>query len=390
MDFDIDSCLSEVIEERCSFSGNISILIVVIVCNIVKIACMLFVAFGLNEHTPLITIGDAISSFLKRPDAATLGKCLWARTDVTAEFGPSIFESSAPRVAKRQKRRWKQAASGKRWFWTLFLLGLAIVVALALFGAGYSQILRHNTPMSALGFGKLNASALVNGWGIVQMSDSRKQILSAILIANLPQTILSFLYLNLNGLVTSLWGSVEWLSYASTRKPLRVSKPSGDQRMTFFLQLPYHVGIPLMVLSGTLHWLVSQSFFLAVVAEYDWDGTLIDPTSIATCGYSLLPMLIVVGIGVGLIVALVWLGWLCRLDGTGELSGMMPLAGSCSAAISAACHGALSEQSAEARLLVWGALDRRACSQQDGGDLVGHCGFSSGPVEEVVEGQKYA
>lgn len=388
LDHDVDFCLSEVIQQRCSFSGNISILAAVIAFNFVKMLCMLFVAFGLDGSTPLITMGDAVAEFLARPDPTTRDRCLWARRGFSTDTSPSCkpIRPPSPKVAARRQRRWREAASSTRWTWTLLLLGLAIGVVLCLFGAGYAQLKRHSTPISALGFGKIHASALVNGWGIVQMSTPKQQIIAAILVANLPQTILSFLYLNLNGLVTSLWMSAEWLSYSTVRRPLRVSEPTGVQRMTFFLQLPYHISAPLMVLSGILHWLVSQSFFLAVVAEYNWDGTLLNSTAIATCGYSLVPMVAVIATGVGLIIGLVFLGWLRRLDGNTDGLGVMPLAGSCSAAISAACHRPSWDMNAADRSVMWGST-----SHDDGQQVgsIGHCCFTSGPVDFVVEGKEY-
>lgn len=224
-DFSVDHCLSERIEERCSFNGNVSILTVVIVFNIVKILCMLWVAFGLGNDVPLITVGDAIASYLRHPDPVTKGYCLWGRDDFTrslkwthhlklppdAGFIPKHapkhpMKASDPRKARaatRRRYRWGQGATRQRWFWTLFLVALALVVVLALFGAGYGQIKAHRTPVSALGFGKIHASALVNGWGIAFMEDTDRQIATAIVVANLPQTVLSFLYLNLNSLVTS-------------------------------------------------------------------------------------------------------------------------------------------------------------------------------------------
>ncbi|ETN41729.1 uncharacterized protein HMPREF1541_03665 [Cyphellophora europaea CBS 101466] len=404
-DFDIDHCLSQRIDERCSFNGNISVLTVVIVFNVVKILCMLWVAFGLGRETPLITIGDALASFLHNPDPVTSGCCMWGRKDfikaikqiskgaTPADAGfvakpPSTTPGDATdqvsaKPASRKTYRWAEGASRQRWFWTFTFIALALIIVLALFGAGHSQIKKHNTPMSTLGFGKINASALVNGWGVVFMTNSQKQIATAVIVANLPQTILSFLYLHLNSLITSLTLTSETLSYAhAPHKPLRVSLPhtSTPQRSTFFLQLPHHLAFPLMALSGLLHWLVSQSFFLAVVAEYTWDGILHDATAIVTCGFSLLPMLVVVGLGVGILVGVAVAararGW--------EAKGM-PLAGSCSLAVSALCHGPVGEEGAWCALVRWGVVAPGG-EEQAG---VGHCSFSSGEVGEVVEGKLY-
>ena len=86
------------------------------------------------------------------------------------------------------------------------------------------------------------------------------------LIANSPQIILSWVYFSYNGLLTLLAMAREWESYMLHRKGLRVSDaPQGKQRATYFPQLPYTLAIPFMLISGFLHWIVSQSFFLLSV-----------------------------------------------------------------------------------------------------------------------------
>ena len=40
----------------------------------------------------------------------------------------------------------------------------------------------------------------------------------------------------------------------------------GAQRSEYFLQLPYRFALPIMLYSGFLHWLCSQSFFLVSIS----------------------------------------------------------------------------------------------------------------------------
>lgn len=101
----------------------------------------------------------------------------------------------------------------------------------------------------SLGFGDLNSTAVLEG--IIP------SIVSAVLVANSPQFLLSFLYFAYNSLWTYMLLTDEWASYARRRKPLRVTSPTGIQRSTYRLQLLYRYGIPLMLMSGLLHWLVS-------------------------------------------------------------------------------------------------------------------------------------
>lgn len=89
--------------------------------------------------------------------------------------------------------------------------------------------------------------------------------LATLIWVNVPQLILSFLYLTVNALHTQLQVEQEWNSYSCQYAPLRVSYPTGDQISTYRLQLPYKYSVPLIAVSILLHWLVSNSLFLLVV-----------------------------------------------------------------------------------------------------------------------------
>jgi hypothetical protein len=55
-------------------SYGLTIPIVVIVCDIVQISLMVFALY--IPGVPLATIGDAIASFLTKPDSVTVGSVL--------------------------------------------------------------------------------------------------------------------------------------------------------------------------------------------------------------------------------------------------------------------------------------------------------------------------
>lgn len=80
---------------------------------------------------------------------------------------------------------------------------------------------------------------------------------------------------------------------AEKRKPLRVSEPVGIQRSSYFISLPLRYGIPLTASSTLLHWLISQSLFLARITAMKPDGSTDLTNSFSTCGYS--PMAIIIG-----------------------------------------------------------------------------------------------
>ena len=230
-----------------------------------------------------------------------------------------------------------------------------------------------------------------------------------VLVANSPQLLLSFLYFAYNGLWTCMLLAKEWTGYARERKPLRVTSPVGRQRSTYRLQLPYRYGIPLLILSGFLHWLVSQSIFLVDLEAYYPDGTpdTYPAASIVACGYS--PITILTAIIVGTIVLLLGLASGFRRYKQSSIS----FAGSCSAAISAACHPPLGDNRASGKAVMWGACGGEEdgdwgkdmsvveVERLTGGDVevggqgvdkvrVGHCSFTSFAVEEPVVGGLYS
>lgn len=79
--WDINYCLSERIEGKCRLSFNLSILVVVMICNIGKALIMISIAFGVRDK-PLVTIGDAIDSFLNINDMTTEGMCLISKAGI--------------------------------------------------------------------------------------------------------------------------------------------------------------------------------------------------------------------------------------------------------------------------------------------------------------------
>lgn len=116
-----------------------------------------------------------------------------------------------------------------------------------------------------------------------------------------------------------------------------------------------------------------------MIAEYDPKGEISTTTAIASCGFSPLAMIFVIALGGVVIIATFLLGWIRRYDGS------IPLVGSCSAAISAACHQPSWDTDASLKAVRWGVIPDIV-----DGKGVGHCGFSSGEVEPVVDGREYA
>jgi hypothetical protein len=218
------------------------------------------------------------------------------------------------------------------------------------------------------------------------MTEMPTDLVSNAVIANTPQLILSLLYFSYSALFTAMLMGYEWASHAHKRKGLSVSRQCfGAQRSPYFLQLPYRFGIPLMVLSDTLHWLVSQSIFLIAIDFYDTFGkpgtdNIYLPTQLdyKTLGYSPLAITSVIVLGGLMVINIVASGCLPYKRG-------MPLAWSCSMAISAACHPTARVDDGDSifeRKLKWGVVST-------GVDRLRHCAFSAGDVGAIVKGRLY-
>lgn len=260
---------------------------------------------------------------------------------------------------------------------------IALLVVSALLILAITQSGLDTATVMRLGFGAVDARTVISS----ERGGFPTDTISLTLIANLPQVILSLIYFSYNATFTAMLMGLEWIGYARRPKGLRVSrKPVRDQRSTYFLQLPYRFGIPLVILSGALHWLVSQSIFLVAIDLYDEYGAPGSTSSrfsiseFKTCGFSPIAMICVVIIGSLMIVAIIGIGHIPYHRG-------MPLAGSSSIAISAACHPE-EEPGSEGngiskRKLQWGVVSTSA-------DSVGHCAFSSRKVDPLTKGQKYA
>jgi hypothetical protein len=209
--------------------------------------------------------------------------------------------------------------------------------------------LEADTSISSLwerGFGTINTVSLL-GKGIGGNESWSSPTVSMILMANTPQVVLSILYLSYNALFTALLIGLEFSTFSQRHKPLRVSCPRGIRKGAYYLSLPYCYTIPLLILSALLHWLMSQSLFLAKIVSTDSYSVDVG-AFVTTCGYSNMAMIFALITG---ILAVIYLGVVAAqpLRGRG-----MPIVGSNSAAISASCNTQGRMVEVEAEMVRWG------------------------------------
>jgi hypothetical protein len=261
------------------------------------------------------------------------------------------------------------------------MICIASCIFLFVWGRGEVPGANDVSTLLSLGLGALSGKTLIQS---SVMGSAWGYLLTNVIMANSPQIAMSLTYFIYNSLFTSISLATEWDSFARNRKGLRVSaRPEGAQRSTHFLQLPYRYSVPLLVVSGVLHWLISQSIFLVFVEVYtgeltgDSVGSMDLSRHYTTCGWSPAGVLAVIVVTVFMVCFVFVLG--CRRFG----SWIMPVAGSCSAAISAACHPQPYDQLACFQPLQWGVT-----SIDNNG--IGHCSFSSSKVEEPKTGLRYS
>lgn len=233
----------------------------------------------------------------------------------------------------------------------------------------------------ALGLGTVKAQSIVT-------KTIHASIPTLVMLANLPQLALSTTYVLVNRLLSAMAAAREWASFAHARKGLRVTAPSGRQRSTLWLQLPYAFAIPQLAVSALLHYFVSQSLFLAQIAVFDAaEGDENVHASVSSIGFSAIGIfcsLLTTGVA---LVAVVATGLVARCR-----EGMVPV-GFCSAAVAAACHPPKWEgESVEKRLVQWGDVLAKDgfFSGEDAYGPVGHCSFSVGQVALPEAGKLYA
>ncbi|KAH7237307.1 hypothetical protein B0J15DRAFT_538603 [Fusarium solani] len=340
-------CHSEIVEENCALNANQPIVIVIIICNSIKLIIIKTMVFWVKGW-PIITLRDAIQSFLNDPDPTTEGLCLLSKDANEPTDAPD------PVMAGR-RHRWSDAASTRRWFYAPTILGTSLMGMIIFFGLSIDLIKDNNivNPFS-IGFGSVDAAAVVTYRSVPTSTKYRYRILAAVVVANLPQMIFSIIIFSLNNLLTVIYTAQEWEGFSRQRKTLRVSEPKGEQRSTYFLQLPYRIAVPFNVATGDVE--------------------------VTACGFSPWPMVLAIAVGVVLIAGV-------RTFFFFRFASTMPMVGTCSAAISAACHHDDGQEEVALKPVKWGAV---FVPETEGQEWIGHCCFTSSLVKRPKPERFYA
>ncbi|KAF6781993.1 hypothetical protein CMUS01_16744, partial [Colletotrichum musicola] len=198
-------CLAEPFRQQCDLEVYAPFIVTVIVCNAVKTATMLALFFVARGRS-LNTLGDAITSFLKRPDLSTKGFGAY-------DYRPmlTLWEANAqpePLMWERRKKRRLHAVSRRRFWlsWALFIVAVAIVLGLVIMAvATDSDSGRLTTSFSPSSFLVKDYSSVV-GWDAL----AGASFASLVVLVNTPQVLFSALYFMYNSLLSCFLQAAEW------------------------------------------------------------------------------------------------------------------------------------------------------------------------------------
>ncbi|KAI3320908.1 hypothetical protein HD806DRAFT_505316 [Xylariaceae sp. AK1471] len=366
----ISRCLARKFPELCELNVSLAILIVVLIGVSVKLIAIVF-AVTLGRNRSLLTIGDAVASFLEDPD----------------KFVPPLS-----RLTYRSRRRMVMFEM-KKAFWAAVIFGAG---GLSLAWWFFAFTFRETSTAFSLSKTPFDFDAMLR-YGLGNMpsrwSEKLNQYLlsypdaenpsvnyiSGAVLANLPQLALSAFYLVFNNYVTRLFVALEFRSFSTRRRGLRVSQPVKDtkQRRAHFLQIPLKYSLLNIALFALLHTFLSQTLFLRRVyaifpQSYD------DPSEI---GKKLLPM-----IGYSPVACFAFAVLLTSLILSGLVIGLIPLdwglldTSGDSLAIGTACHPPEEMCNTHEGAIRWGVTNKYT-------DGIIKCSFSLLPVRPPDPGE---
>lgn len=368
-------CLAERTEEHCKVQLSVPFLVIVLITCLFKSVVMFAVAFFTYE-TPLMTTGDAITSFLSRPDRHTRFMCLASKDYIIRHRGG--WRASAPAYFVNKPKRWF-ASNVTRVLSTILLMILGLCMAVALYTVSNEPFTLDG--LMAQGIGGINQRFFI-GWHLKEQGG----MFRSVCLANLGHAIFGILYVMYNNVFYAMIFSDEWARYGWHRKGLRVSEsPRGKQRTVYFFLMPYKIALVIIAFSCFIHTAISQTLFLVDVEAYGSTLTTggVKSTTFGrqrdadftTTGFSPLANLFLIAFALMMIAYLVWMS-------TKKLKSGMPVTSTCSAAIAANCQPGIDEVS-DAYLypIQWGV------THSENG--IGHTSFSCRLIKPAREGVLY-
>ncbi|KAF1995938.1 hypothetical protein P154DRAFT_473400 [Amniculicola lignicola CBS 123094] len=399
----ISYCLSRKVPGRSRLQIHLWLFLTATVLNAIKLGCLIL-TFKEQTETPLVTTGDAIASFLKSPCVHSTGMCLLSQEEIVRKLQNKqdldVIDAK-PTYKNFQVRQLRYHHSVSLWRWMFYISSFILIMLFSVYECNTIKksfqdvnIDYNLQSLWKLGLGTLNEHSLTEttfcDYKFSSGSDNKKWVqcriahggANAMVLTNLPQLAVSAIYLSLNHKLTLMVQLRDWTSLASRRQALRVSdpEPTSNQKSTYWLSLPYWYSIPLLVISISLSWLVSQTLFIVRYALYEDMNINHVPDVQNTIGYSAIALICSIVFGLAIFGVSVGIGFCKCAPG-------MPLGPSNSLVVAAACHPPKGDCHAARMRVKWGALPMGDnCGNVDAPH---HCTITSRKVEDPVDGRKY-
>ncbi|KAG7109420.1 hypothetical protein HYQ45_017903 [Verticillium longisporum] len=384
----ITSCLARPVDVTatvCAIDTNDAVLGAIILLVFVIIAASVAI-LAIQFFSPLVTLGDALGSFLTLEDKTVRGACLLTKADVQQGRWASIIHQAQYYIPTNHI--WARSVSLRRWaIWAVIWAALVAFVS-ALLGIALQSGDGFANPISGLFSDAKTSHFLVNpNTGHAALA----------ILSSLPQLLLACTYLSTNALLSMYYLSNELSLYAvpGASLPLRVSSrhPVGAQTSSLYLSLPRPISWLLLALWVSLSLFLSQSLHPVVLSFRPTTSGASDLTPdrlILAPDTTSLAIVLALLLVVAALVLTLGLRRADRSSTTGEDGKPMgnPLvlrAGSCSAVLAARCRRLASDRDAAAGMLGWGVIHEG----RGDGDF-GTTGFSSIGVWRVDLEKGYA
>lgn len=397
----VDHCFARVAPELCHLQYNASIMLAVALFSLCKVLAIAVLVFTHPDGDFLRTLGDAVTSYLKRSDPTTKDMCLVSSYQIRKFglptgadaphlvtktrrrwlVGPKLQETStipyAPQVFINTHPRWWASANTTEFFSTV---GISFAYVVILSSTLYWAISETNGNAFDTGFG---GGANIQSLASLRRDDPRAAVVvSTILTANIPQLGFSLLYVAYTNIWSKLLVAQEFDRLTTHKKGLRISeRPHGQQRASRFFTLPARYAFPLMACSAALHYFCSQSLFMARFDGMRYNQ-IDEEDQMVRLGYNAAGMIALISVNVAMMGATVCIAGFKRLStGMGEMS--------MSAVVSAACHLKRFEAEPWLQAVQWGDVSGGGVGEVEDGQSVRHAGFTSLLAERPREGLVY-
>lgn len=143
LDLSIKYCLAEPLDRTCYIAVSPTLLMCVTICVIVKTCTATLVTSILvrRKQTPLVTLGDAMASFIEKPDPVTFGMCTFGQDNVRRVFKKNRHTSNRLLSDLRQwlplRKRRGAVVPISVWLTSYLLFAFGIAVCATCFTISY-------------------------------------------------------------------------------------------------------------------------------------------------------------------------------------------------------------------------------------------------------------